>query len=415
MVAEITSLVLLAAVLAAAVLRPHGLPEAFVAIPAAVLCIAFGWVSQQHLEDEWDRLWPVLLFLAAVLVLAHLCSVEGLFDAAGHWLASSSDGRPTRFLGHVFVLSIAITSVLSLDATVLLLTPVVITAALHAELSARPPVYAAGHLANSSSLLLPMANLTNLLAIGPSGLSLVEFTALMAAPFAVVVGWEYLVMRGYFRVELRVTSLVRVSEPAQWPVVAVVVLGATLVGFVITSFAEIEPFWVAMAGAAVLAAYSLAKRRATVAGIARASDIPFLCFVLGLAIVVRSVVDSGVGAWVVGLAPNGDDLLALLGFAYLAMVLANVVNNLPALLILVGPAALLGPLPVLAVLIGVNVGPNLTYTGSLATLLWRRVLDHHELRVNWRRFTTLGLLSVPAQVGLGTAALWLAGQALPFV
>ena len=78
---------------------------------------------------------------------------------------------------HVFVLSIAITSVLSLDATVLLLTPVVVTAAMHAKLSARPPVYAAGHLANSSSLLLPMANLTNLLAIGATGLTLVEFSA----------------------------------------------------------------------------------------------------------------------------------------------------------------------------------------------------------------------------------------------
>ena len=146
----------------------------------------------------------------------------------------------------------------------------------------------------------------------------------------------------------------------------------------------------------------------------KATDIPFLCFVFGLAVVVRSVVDSGVGEWVVGLAPTGGNLVALLGFAYLAMIVANVVNNLPALLILVAPAALVSPLAVLAVLIGVNVGPNLTYTGSLATLLWRRVLDQRDLKVNWRRFTTLGVLAVPVQVGMGTVALWAAGQVLPF-
>src|SRR5919206_361438 len=104
--------------------------------------------------------------------------------------------------------------------------------------------------------------------------------------------------------------------------------------------------------------------------------LPLLAFVLGLGIVVRAVTDGGLGDAVDGLLPGGDGLGALLAAAAVAAVLANLLNNLPALLVLLPAAAAAGPATVLAVLVGVDVGPNLTYTGSLATLLWRRVL--HE-------------------------------------
>ncbi len=108
-------------------------------------------------------------------------------------------------------------------------------------------------------------------------------------------------------------------------------------------------------------------------------------------------------------SPTGTSLPALLALAVIAALLANLINNLPATLVLLaalgtGPAA--GA--VLAVLIGVNVGPNLTYTGSLATLLWRRVLHSKGHRPSLGRFTVLGLLTVPACLVLGTAALWVA-------
>ena len=92
--------------------------------------------------------------------------------------------------------------------------------------------------------------------------------------------------------------------------------------------------------------------------------------------------------------------------------LANLVNNLPATLILVPVAAAAGPAPVLAVLIGVNVGPNLTYVGSLATLLWRRVLHRSDEAVELREFVTLGLLTVPAGVVAATIVLWFGGRIL---
>jgi arsenical pump membrane protein len=93
-------------------------------------------------------------------------------------------------------------------------------------------------------------------------------------------------------------------------------------------------------------------------------------------------------------------------------VLANVINNLPAVLILLPLAAPAGPGAILALLLGVNIGPNLTYTGSLATLLWRRVLRQHGSGPSLWEFTRLGLLTVPAGLVIAVLALWAALHAL---
>jgi arsenical pump membrane protein len=412
MAGEIASFLLLAAVLAAAVLRPHGLPEAVVAVPAAMVVVAADIVTLDDVQAEVDRLLPVLAFLAAVFVLAHLCVREGLFEAAGHWLSRSSGGG-SRLLLHVFALSVATTSVLSLDATVVLLTPVVLAAAGRLQVPAGAHLYATGHLANSGSLLLPMANLTNLLAIAASGLTLLHFAALMAFPLVVVLVVEYVVLRFYFRAELADPGVLDDESAPAVPTAALVVLGCTLAGFVGASFVDIEPFWVAIAGALALWVHAASRGLVELRPLVRAVDLPFLLFVLGLAVVVRAVVESGLGQWVIDQAPQSSSLLSLLAFAAFAAVLANLVNNLPALLILLGPAAAVGVAPVLAVLIGVNIGPNLTYPGSLATLLWRRVLGERGIHPRLGQFTVLGLLTVPLNIVLATCALWLSTRLFP--
>ncbi len=128
---------------------------------------------------------------------------------------------------------------------------------------------------------------------------------------------------------------------------------------------------------------------------------------LGLGLIVRAVAGHGLGELVNDLLPGGESLPALLGATALAAVLANLLNNVPALLVLVPAAAAAGPATVLAVLIGVNAGPNLTYTGSLATLLWRRVLREREAEPPLSEFLRLGGLTVPPILVGATFALWL--------
>jgi arsenical pump membrane protein len=402
-------------VLGWAVWRPRGLPEAVAAVPAALLVIATGAISAHDAGEQARRLGPVIGFLAAVLVLAQLCDDEGLFRACGAWLASAAAGRPQRLLALVFAVAAVTTAVLSLDATVILLTPVVFATAARLEARARPYLYACTHLSNSGSLLLPVSNLTNLLAFAASGLSFGRFAGLMALPWLAVIGTEYVVFRRFFASDLATGGR---PAPATSggatgvPVFTLAVVAATLAGFVLASAAGVNPAWAALAGVVVLGARALKQRRTSVAALARAADAPFLLFVLSLGIVVEAVTGNGLGSALRPLVPAGTSLPALLGIAALAAALANMINNLPAVLILLPLAAPAGPAAILAVLLGVNIGPNLTYTGSLATLLWRRVLRQHGSGPSLWEFTRLGLLTVPAGLAIAVLALWAALHAL---
>ncbi|MGO4753930.1 ArsB/NhaD family transporter, partial [Streptomyces sp. 2MCAF27] len=152
--------------------------------------------------------------------------------------------------------------------------------------------------------------------------------------------------------------------------------------------------------------------RETVRGAVAATGPLFCLFVLALGVVVQAVLAGGLGAGLTQLLPGGAGLPALLAIAGVAAVLANLVNNLPATLALLPIAAAGGPGPVLAVLIGVNLGPNLTYVGSLATLLWRREIRGYGMdtsssaRSGLGDFTRLGLLTGPATIVAATVALW---------
>jgi arsenical pump membrane protein len=315
---------------------------------------------------------------------------------------------------------------------VVLLTPVVLIAAGRLRVRARPHAYACGHQANSASLLLPVSNLTNLLAFTLSGLSFGRFAALMALPWLAAIGVEYAVIRWFFRDDLDGTGEVehgtvrderaagagadpgsgRSADAAPVPVFSLVVVAATLAGFVVASAAGANPAWAALGGAALLAVRALKRGVTSPAAIAASADVPFLAFVIALGIVVTAVVGNGLGAALRPALPSGTSLPALLAVAGLAAVLAAAVNNLPAVLVLLPLAAspgagASGAGAVLAVLIGVNIGPNLTYSGSLATLLWRRVLGAHGKDVPLGEFTRLGVATAVPALALAVLALWL--------
>jgi arsenical pump membrane protein len=167
-------------VLVCVMVRPWSWPEAVV----AALAVSTGAISLDHANAEAVRLGPVIGFLAGVLILAKLCDDVGMFHACRDWLARFAAGRPQRLLTGVFAAASVVTSVLSLAATVVLLTPVVFATAARLGAQPKPHVYACAHLSNAALLLLllPVSNLTNLLAFALSGLSFSWFAALMALP-----------------------------------------------------------------------------------------------------------------------------------------------------------------------------------------------------------------------------------------
>jgi arsenical pump membrane protein len=408
--AETIAIVVLVVSLAVAIRRPFGMSEAMVAVPGAVLLIVTGIIGWDAAVERIEEIGPTVGFLAAILVFGHLCAEAGVFDYLGTVAARASRGSPHRLLGIVVALAAAVTAVLTLDATVVLLTPVVLTTVARLSMPPRPHAYACTRLANSGSLLLPVSNLTNLLAFAASGLGFGRFAALMLLPWLLACGLEWLGLRSFFRNDLPDELHPDAEPPHAAPRYALGVLVITVAGFVITSSAEITPAWAALGGCVLLLVPRARRQEIDVRRLLDEASPGFCVFVLALAVIVDAVTKHGLGSVLRHLVPSGAGIAALLGAAFLAAVIANVVNNLPATLALI-PLVAGQPALVLAVLIGVNIGPNATFGGSLATLLWRRLLPAGT-KPRAAEFHLFGVLTVPVIIAMSTVALWAGYQTL---
>jgi arsenical pump membrane protein len=405
-VSEAAALLALALSLAAAVTGSRRAPDWGVATGAALILVALGVISLTGARHSLAGFAPTVGFLAALLVLGDGCRRSGLFEALGSTMATASRGSPMRLLALVFAAAAGTTVVLSLDATVVLLTPIVFATAAGLRVSSRPHVYACSHLANTASLLLPVSNLTNLLAFHASHLSFARFGALMALPWLAGLAIEWVVLTRVFDSELETTSVAASAPQNRRPLprFALVVLALTLIGFAASSLIGIAPVWVAALAALVMTA----RERPRPSELVLAAQPAFLVFVLALGVIVTAAGAHGLSSAVDSLLPSGSGLLALLAIAALSAVLANLVNNLPATLIVLPVVATGDAGAVLAMLIGVNIGPNVTYVGSLATLLWRRIVHAHDETVDIAQFVRLGALTAGPALVACTVCLWLA-------
>lgn len=427
------ALLALTALLAVALLRPKHVSEAAAALAGAVVLLGVGAISLSQAQASLRSLGPTVGFLAALLLIAEGCRREGLFEAIGQIMARRSGSDARRLLAFVFTAASAVTIVLGLDATVVLLPPIVLATTARLRTDPKRPLYACAHLANSASLLLPVSNLTNLLAFRASGLSFAHFAVLMALPTAGAVAVEWLVISrwspggsgaGVGRPAAAMAGASPGAAPAggvaverPLPRFAVTVLGLTLLGFAVSSPLGVAPLWVAVAGAVVInlpvlwagggPGVGAVPGVEALLGLVRAIEPGFLIFVFGLGVIVATASGHGLSDAVRDVLPSGATLPDLILVAAISGLLANLVNNLPATLILIPVAAGFGTGPVLAVLVGVNVGPNLAQVGSLATLLWRRVLRAEGVEYGAGEFVGLGLVTVPPALVTAAGLLWL--------
>ncbi len=405
---DVVAVAALVVLLVVAFVHPPGWVEALAGLVAAGAVVATGALPADQVGEQVQLLFPVVAFLAGILVVAEVCAAEGLFAAVGSLVARASRQDPRRMLLLAFIAAAATTAVLSLDATVVLLTPVVAAAATSTLTSPRPVVLACARLANSASLLLPVSNLTNLLAV-PSlpSVSFLGFAVLMAPVWVAVIGVEYVGHRLYFHRDLgRPPGHGMAHEARPLPVVPVVTVALMLVGFAALSPLGVEPAWVAGGAAVVLSLHALSHRRVRLATVLRAAHLSFSVFVLCLGVVVAGLADTFLGSLVRSAVPDDTTLGSLVVVALLATVLANVVNNLPATLLLVPLVAPVGVTAVLAALIGLGAGSNLTYTGSLANLLWRRTLARRGEPASGRDFHLLSAMVTLPAVLVGVLVLW---------
>src|SRR3954469_4675041 len=392
--------------LAVAFGHPRGRVEASVGVLCAAVTLATGLLTLDDARDAVDHLAPVVAFLVTILVVSDVCARAGVFPAAAQRVGRWSGDSAARLFTGVFVLAAVVTATLSLDATVVLLTPVVLAAAMARSVPDEPGTFACLRMANSASLLLPVSNLTNLLALPRLDLTFTGFAVRMAPVLAVVLVVEYVGLRLLFRPQLRATPQPdqAPSQPfARFPLGVVALM---LVGFAVVSPFGGEPWWASLAAAAVLSVWAVRRGLARPIHLVHAAHPGFAVWVLSLGVVVAGLAQGFLGDAVRDAVPASTGLGALIVIALLATALAGVLTNLSATLLLVPVVAPLGATVVLAALLGLNIGSGLTWTGSLANLLWRRTLGRHGVHPDNATFHRVSLTLTPVSLLAGVIVLW---------
>ena len=365
------------------------------------IAIATGILPADAALEVANRVWPILLFVVAITVVTELAAEAGLFSVIAERTAAWGGGRAWVLWLLVLALAVVSTVFLSLDTTAVLLTPVVVLLARHVGLSPLPFALTSVWMANTASLLLPVSNLTNLLAehelqgVGPAG-----FAALMAVPAVIAIIVPAVVLVIVYRRELA-----KHYEPAEKEVrddrVLLWASGIT-VALVIPLLVSGLPVWLpALAAALVLGGFFLVRRRSVL----RFSLLPWQLVVLaaGLFLVVEAGHSLGLATVLSAVSGSGESPADLLRLAGTGAVGANLVNNLPAYLALEPVAG--SPVRLAALLIGVNAGPLITPWASLATLLWHERLVSMGVEISWAKYALLGLVVTPLTVGLATLGL----------
>lgn len=372
-----------------------------VLLVAGGVAVATGLLPVDAALAVGERVWPVLLFAVAVTIVAELAADAGVFAAIAERLARFGLRRAWMLWLLVVLLAVASTIFLSLDTTAVLLTPVVILLARHNGLPPLPFALTTVWLANTASLLLPVSNLTNLLAEHALGFSDPgRFAALMVAPALVAI-----LVPGVAIVMLSRSTLAMRYEPAAAPAVddrPLFVLSAVVVAALLPLLVSGLPVWMPASAAAVVLLVAFAVRRRSTL---RFGLVPWqlVLFASGLFLVVEAGHGLGLTALLTQVAGEGEDPGALLRLAFAGLAGANAVDNLPAYLALEPVAA--SPTRIAALLIGVNAGPLITPWASLATLLWHQRLVALGVELRWSRYLLLGIAVAPATVALATLAL----------
>jgi arsenical pump membrane protein len=362
--------------------------------------VATGALPLADLGVLAERVWPILLFVVAITVVTELASEAGLFTWIAERAAGLGRGRTWALWLATVVLACLCTVFLSLDTTAVLLTPVVVVLARHCGLPPLPFALTTVWLANTASLLLPVSNLTNLLAEHElGGLGPVGFAALTAAPALVAIAVPVLAILVIHRRDLLTRY---VAGPPTAPADRVLLVGsAVVVGLLVPALVSGVEVWIPALAAAVVLAVLTAVRRPRVL---RLGLLPWqlVVFASGLFVVMEAAQSLGLTAVMAAVAGQGDGAAALFRLAGVATLSANAVDNLPAYLALEPVAG--SPERLVAVLVGVNAGPLITPWASLATLLWHERLVSMDVRIRWSRYVLLGLVVAPLTVGLAMAA-----------
>jgi arsenical pump membrane protein len=399
---------------AGVIFRPFFWPEFIWAIAGAGLLITLRLMPA---SDAWAGVLKgtdVYLFLVGMMLLAELARQEGLFDWLAAKAAGMANGSASRLFALVFAVGTVVTIFLSNDATAVVLTPAVAAVVKAARVKdPLPYLFICAFIANAASFVLPISNPANLVIYGSHMPPLLEWLPHFALPSLLSVLATFAVLRWTQRAALTSRVAAQIEAPALTTCgkLAAFGIGVTAIVLLAASAFDLQlglPTFLAAAATALLV---LSRSESGSLAVARNISWGVLPLVAGLFVLVEALQRTGVTSDLAALLRDLSQS-SVAGATWIAgTVLAigcNLVNNLPAGLV-AGRVVQIAAVPDhvrAAVLIGVDLGPNLSVTGSLATILWLTALRREGLRVSAWQFLKLGALVMPPALILAIAAVF---------
>jgi arsenical pump membrane protein len=404
---------------AGVIVRPFRLPEAVWALAGAVVLVCFGLLPPHAALQGVGKGLDVYLFLTGMMLLAEVARDTGLFDWLAAQAGSHARGSAQRLFRLIYGVGILVTVFLSNDATAVVLTPAV--AAVTRACRIRDPLpylFICAFIANAASFVLPISNPANLVIYGRAMPPLGQWVLHFGLASLIAIGTTYWLLQFTQREALRQELTGEVTVPKLSATGRAAGMGIILTALVLMTASALN--WqlglpTCVAGLVTLAWITVAERRSPWHYL-REISWGVIPLVAGLFVLVEGLQQSGVITALSQLlqaqAQRSDTVTAgaaglLVGF------LSNLVNNLPAGLI-AGTAVQAAQAPTSitsAVLVGVDLGPNLSVTGSLATILWLNALRRDGIQVKALDFLKLGWIVMPAALVLSLAVLLCAGSA----
>jgi arsenical pump membrane protein len=392
-------------------LRPRGIAEAYWIGAGAILLVALRLVPLRLAGHAVAEGLDVYLFLAGMMLLSELAGHYGVFEWLASVAAEHARGSAVRLFTLIYGVGTLVTIFMSNDATAVVLTPAVLAAVRKSKAEPLPYLFACAMIANAASFVLPISNPANLVVFRTQMPPLMHWLASFGGPSVLSIAATYVVVRWYFRRELRNNVAENEEHTHLSGAGKLVLAGIVLVVVVLLAASALNrdlglPTCVS---AVLIAAVVVIRTRTNPLVVIREISWSVLPLVAGLFILVEAMDFVGAMQLSSSALHWAERLPAVAGALVTAGVVGvgnNLVNNLPLGLIAGSTlkATHAHGLIADAVLIGVDLGPNLSVTGSLATILWLIALRRHRLRVSRRMFLKVGALAMPLALLLAIAA-----------
>jgi arsenical pump membrane protein len=383
-------------------IRPRDVAEAYWVCGGALFLLIAGLVPLRQAGHAVYEGLDVYLFLAGMMILAELAREEGVFDWIANIAAARASASPQRLFVLVYLAGVVVTALLSNDATAVVLTPAVLAVVRRAKANAKPHLLACALVANAASFVFPISNPANLVVFGRAMPSLAVWLRIFVPPSIASIAVTFVCLRWLCRNDLQgameghLTGL-KLTTQGKLALAGLLISAAVL----IAASALGLPLGAPTCLAAIFAMLVVARHNRSVPlRVAKGVSWSVLPLVAGLFVIVEALRNAGMLRLTFGglqwLAQT-PAVIAKFTAGFTAALLSNGMNNLSVGLI--GGMALrhssdTGVIPH-AILLGVDLGPNLSVTGSLATILWLMALRREKIEVTAWEFLKTGMLAMP--------------------